>query len=117
MVQVSTHTKDDCPLTIISCPYEGMDCNAEVRNSFNRPRETHHLPYDLIFHRGLIRISHCQEEFWRLVFCYIKYSQQLRNEAVKVDSPTSVANRQSLYSINSILPVYGSSHVINDLST
>ncbi|KAL9954675.1 hypothetical protein ACROYT_G042241 [Oculina patagonica] len=28
---VRNHTKDDCPLTIISCPYEQMGCNAKVQ--------------------------------------------------------------------------------------
>ena len=46
VMQVSNHTKDDCPLTIISCPYAGMGCTAKVRNSYNSPRETHHAPYN-----------------------------------------------------------------------
>ena len=56
LMQVSNHTKDECPLTIIFCPYAGMGCDTKVRNSYDRPRETHYVPYDLIFHRGELRI-------------------------------------------------------------
>ena len=81
VMQVSNHTKDECPLTIISCPYAGMDCTVKVRNSCNRPREMHHVPYNPTFHLGLLCIWHCQDEFWKLVFCSRKCSRRLRNEA------------------------------------
>ncbi|XP_027041448.1 E3 ubiquitin-protein ligase RMA1H1-like [Pocillopora damicornis] len=29
VMQVSNHTKDECPLTIISCPHEGMGCTTK----------------------------------------------------------------------------------------
>lgn len=54
-MQVSNHIKDDCPLTIISCSYAGIGCDTKVRNLYNGPREMY-VPYDLIFHRGLLRI-------------------------------------------------------------
>ena len=28
--QISTHIKEECPLTIISCPYEHIGCTAKV---------------------------------------------------------------------------------------
>lgn len=30
MIQVSTHTEDECPLSIISCPYACMGCQTKV---------------------------------------------------------------------------------------
>ena len=31
-MRVSNHTKDDCLLTMISCPYAGMGCTTKVKN-------------------------------------------------------------------------------------
>ena len=30
VIQVSTHTEDECPLSIISCPYARMGCQTKV---------------------------------------------------------------------------------------
>ena len=30
LFQISTHIKEECPLTIISCPYEHIGCTAKV---------------------------------------------------------------------------------------
>jgi len=38
-VQIENHTAYDCPLTIISCPYEKMGCESQVSTIACRERK------------------------------------------------------------------------------